>query len=91
MDDICTSGRSLDTARSYFAAAGASAVLFCWLKTINTDFFSMEPVPKLAPFEKNTITKEPKTMAYGYSSNIVDAAAAQELDSLLKQFQTWKV
>lgn len=91
VDDICTSGRSLDSARAYMVAAGASAVLFCWLKTINTDYLSMEPAPKLAPFEKNIIATEPKAKTYGYSTNIVDPAAAQELDHLLKQFQTWKV
>jgi hypothetical protein len=91
VDDICTSGRSLDTARAYVAAAGACSVLFCWLKTINTDFLSMDPAPTLVPFQKNTITVEPKTKAYGYSPNIVDAEAAQELDSLLKQFQAWQV
>lgn len=51
----------------------------------------MEPAPKLAPFEKNIIATEPKAKTYGYSTNIVDPAAAQELDHLLKQFQTWKV
>lgn len=90
VDDICTSGRSLDTARAYVTAAGASAVLFCWLKTINTDFLCMDPAPKLAPFENNIILQEPSTRAYGYSQNIVDEAAAQELDSLLTQFQAWK-
>lgn len=91
VDDICTSGRSLDTARAYLSAARASAVLFCWLKTINTDFLSMDPAPRLVPFEKNIISEEPRTKAYGYSTNIVDAAAALELDSLLRQFQAWKV
>jgi hypothetical protein len=31
-----TSGRSLDVARAYIEAAGGTAVLFSWLKTINT-------------------------------------------------------
>jgi hypothetical protein len=87
VDEICTSGRSLDTARAYITAAGASAMLFCWLKTINTDFLSMEPTPALDPFEQNAIVDEPRTKAYSYSQKFVDDAAALEVPSLLKRFR----
>ena len=91
VDDICTSGRSLDTARAYFASAGASTILFSWLKTINTDFVSMDPTPKMSPFSKNMINAEPATKRYSYTANIVDAEAAKELDELLQKFRDWKV
>ncbi|WP_304306220.1 phosphoribosyltransferase [Pseudacidovorax intermedius] len=91
VDDICTSGRSLDTARVYLSAAGANATLFCWLKTVNTDFFSIEPNLALKPFEKNGINDEPSAVRYFYAPNIVDAAAVEELNTLLQGFQQWKV
>lgn len=91
VDDICTSGRSLDVARAYLASAGAGAILFSWLKTINTSFLSMEPSPQLAPFRENIINSEPSSLAYSYSDNIVDQAAAAEIDNLLNQFRLWKI
>ncbi|MDO9278631.1 MAG: hypothetical protein Q7U05_08745 [Polaromonas sp.] len=91
VDDICTSGRSMDTARAYLAAAGAHTVLFSWLKTVNTDFVSMEPALELKPFEKNMITSEPNTFTYKYSNHIVDAAAATEIDNVLKAFKEFKI
>jgi predicted amidophosphoribosyltransferase len=90
VDDICTSGRSMDTARAYFAAAGARTILFSWLKTINTDFVSMQPAPTLMPFDVNIIKSEPTSVSYGYVSHIVDGQAPTEIDNVLKQFQSWK-
>jgi hypothetical protein len=55
VDDFCTNGRSLETARRYIEAAGGRALLFCWLKTINTSFLRMDPAPPLKPFEVNSI------------------------------------
>lgn len=89
VDDICTSGRSLDTARAYLAAASAQTILFSWLKTVNTDFVSMQPAPPLKPFEVNTIEAEPTSVSFGYSGHIVDGLAPAEIDHLLKQFQEW--
>lgn len=90
VDDICTSGRSLDTARAYLVAAGARPILFSWLKTINTDFYSMEPAPVLNPFEANTIVQEPPSVHYGYHQQIIDSQAPSEIDEVLKRFQQWK-
>jgi hypothetical protein len=89
VDDICTSGRSLDSARAYLGAAGASVALFAWLKTVNTSFISMDPSPKLKPFDVNTVANEPAAKSYAYADHIVDAAAADELNQLLKAFQAW--
>ena len=41
VDDFVTNGRSLDTARAYIEAANGTAVLFSWLKTVNTSFHHM--------------------------------------------------
>lgn len=90
VDDICTSGRSMDTARAYLAAAGAGAILFSWLKTINTDFVSMQPAPALKPFEVNIIEAEPTSVSYGYIAHIVDGQAPAEIDHVLNRFQAWE-
>ncbi len=89
VDDICTSGRSLDTARAYLNAAGAKSILFSWLKTINTDFYSMAPAPDLKPFGVNTIDAEPPSMSYRYRDHIVDPQAPAEIHEVLDRFQQW--
>ncbi|WP_431099012.1 hypothetical protein [Polaromonas aquatica] len=89
IDDICTSGRSIDCARSYLGAAGASSILFAWLKTINTDFLSMTPTPGLSPYQQNILTAEPAHRAYGYSQHIVDAQAPAEIETLLEAYKKW--
>lgn len=91
VDDICTSGRSLDTARAYFEAAGATTILFSWLKTINTDFYSMAANVQIKPYDANVLGKEPSTTCFPYTQHIVDVAAAKEIDDLLKRFQAWAV
>jgi len=90
VDDICTAGRSLDTARAYIAAAGGTAILFSWLKTINTSFMHMDPTPSLAPFEVNVILREPASCALPYGQFIVDQAAPVEIGAALSAYKMWK-
>ncbi len=91
VDDICTRGRSMDCARAYIEAAGGSAVSFAWLKTINTSYLRMEPVPPLKPFAANNVESEPKSQAYGYEDGIQDGEAPGEIASLLDKYKAWKV
>lgn len=90
IDDICTSGRSLDVARAYIEAAGGSATLFSWLKTISAAFSHMTEVPKLQPFTSNSISAEPLHIAYAYNGHTVDPHAPQEIDALLAAYKGWK-
>jgi hypothetical protein len=90
VDDICTNGRSLDAARAYIEAAGGTAVLFSWLKTISRSFLHMNPVPTLAPFEANRIAVEPRAVEYGYSANIVSDDAPGEIDRTLAAYKRWR-
>src|SRR5690606_4117861 len=78
VDDICTNGRSLDCARAYVEAAGGAAVLFAWLKTINTPFHHMEPTPALQPYEVNPSVSETGTREFPYHSSVIDHAASAE-------------
>ncbi|HLG44728.1 MAG TPA: phosphoribosyltransferase [Reyranella sp.] len=90
VDDFCTNGRSLDVARSYIEAAGGTAILFSWLKTINSSFLHMTPQPKLKPFEANHLATEPNSAEFYYSRHIVSAAAPTEIDAALAGYKNWQ-
>ncbi|UXV85953.1 hypothetical protein IXO134_007425 [Xanthomonas oryzae pv. oryzae] len=86
VDDITTSGKSLDSARAYIEAAGGKARLFSWLKTINSDYTRMES-PKISPWQVNSFAVEPNFVTYSYDGGIVDDSAPEELDAALKLFK----
>lgn len=90
VDDICTSGRSLDVARAYIEAAGGTATLFSWLKTISAAYSHMTVAPKLQPFASNAITAEPPHSNFSYNGHIVDPHAPQEIGALLAAYKAWK-
>ncbi|MFC3328285.1 phosphoribosyltransferase [Xanthomonas fragariae] len=85
VDDITTSGKSLDTARAYIEAAGGKARLFSWLKTIHTSYTRMN-APELSPYKPNAIVAEPSHANFGYDSGVVDPKAPTELDSALREY-----
>jgi hypoxanthine phosphoribosyltransferase len=90
VDDFCTNGRSLDVARAYIEAAGGAAILFSWLKTINSSFMHMNPQPNLNPFEVNNLGSEPNYAEYYYGNHIVSKAAPTEIDAALEGYKKWK-
>jgi hypothetical protein len=91
VDDFITNGRSLDVARAYLAAAGATAVLFSWLKTVNTGFYHIWPNdPKLTPFQPCAVNTEPQSVSYDYRSCIVDPYASQEIQRIFDAYRAWK-
>jgi hypothetical protein len=89
VDDICTYGRSLDAARAYIEAAGGTAVLFSWLKTINSGYLNMRPAPALNPFQPNVIDSEPWASQFRYEAQIVSHAAPAEIDAALAAYKRW--
>lgn len=90
VDDFCTTGHSLDSARALVEAAGGEAVLFSWLKTINTPFTHMSPDPKsLKPWQPNQLAAEPASVEFGFREHIVDQKATDELDSILRRYNDW--
>jgi hypothetical protein len=90
IDDFVTNGRSLDVARAYIEAAGGKAILFGWLKTINTSYLHMNPDPILTPFAPNTVTIEPNHIEFGYHAHIIDPNAPGELDARFAAFKAWE-
>ena len=90
VDDFCTYGRSLDTARAYIEAAGGSAVLFSWLKTISMPYLHINRAPALRPFEVNTLTHEPSVLNFNYTPHIVSDDAPAEIDQTLDAYKRWR-
>lgn len=88
VDDFCTSGRSFESARAYIQAAGGLAKHFSWLKTINTDYMEMHPLPELKPFEPNEVT-EPGSIRHDYHSGITNHEAARELRKIFRKYVGW--
>lgn len=92
VDDMITSGRSIESARAYIEAAGGRATLFGWLKTISAPYMALTaPIPGLKPYENNKIDKEPASTPHSYHAGIVAPNAAAELDAMLKKFIAWNV
>lgn len=91
VDDFCTNGRSLEVARIFIEAAGGSAVLFSWLKTINSDYYEMDGAPNINPTEKNILDVEPTSKIHPYKNGIVDSDAAAEISNLLDRYKAWIV
>jgi len=89
VDDICTSGRSLEAARAYVEAAGGEARLFTWLKTINTPYWAMADKISLKPYQPNDVSKEPKSAQYSYTGSIVDSGAPHELSQVFGIYNAW--
>jgi hypothetical protein len=89
VDDFITNGRSLDVARAFIEAAGANAVLFSWLKTINTSFEHMFPDPSFDPYQPCAIGQEPTTVSSPYRNYIVAPRAPRELTSILRAYRDW--
>jgi hypothetical protein len=89
VDDFITNGRSLDSARAFIEAAGARAILFSWLKTINTSFEHMNPDPQLNPYQPCAVAREPTTLSYRYHDFIVAPRASSELASILRAYRDW--
>jgi hypothetical protein len=90
VDDFCTSGRSVETARAFLTAAGATVRTYCWLKTINSTYEEMSPMPVLKPYEPNTDVGEPTSVGHGYHGSIIDAHAPVEIQTVFDRYVGWK-
>lgn len=89
VDDICTSGKSLESARLFLESAGANVRLFSWLKTISVPYVEMVNRPSIKPYQPNTVA-EPGSLDHNYSKNIIDQNAATELAMVFKLYTAWK-
>jgi hypothetical protein len=90
IDDICTSGYSLEAARIFVEQTGARVIGMSWLKTINRSYEKIvQPIAKFNPFEANTFDPVAGIQSYPYNHIITDKYAAEELDQKLRDYQNW--
>jgi len=89
VDDICTSGRSLEAARAYIEAAGGKAKLFTWLRTINTPYWELSEELNLKPYQANVVASEPSSNQHSYASGVIDRSAPAELAQVFSLYSRW--
>lgn len=89
VDDICTKGWSLDTARKYIEKTGAKTIMVTWLKTINTNYCSIGDLGEFNPYTANNFTNIPMGREYSYHAHLVDHSASEELGEQLDQYLNW--
>lgn len=90
VDDICTSGYSLEAARTYIQKTGARVILISWLKTITKPY---EQITASKAFNPRRPTKwlasDIRRTTWPYSKTITDEQAWGELDEKLTLYKTW--
>lgn len=90
VDDFCTSGRSNEAARVLIEAAGGTARLFSWLKTISVPYCQIAEPLQLAPFKTNAVPGEPGRWEHSYAANIVAPEAPAEIHDCFVRYKNWK-
>ncbi|MEC6898844.1 phosphoribosyltransferase family protein [Photobacterium piscicola] len=89
VDDICTKGWSLETARKYVERTGAKTIMITWLKTINTDIETIGVTPIFDPYKATIFSDIPLGKTYNYHTHLVDREASEELGEQLQQYIDW--
>ena len=89
MDDFCTQGYSLDSARIYIQNTGAKVILLSLLKTISCHYEKLINVESFNPFIVKKFTTEIETKRYLYNKHIVENTAHQEIRSKLEKYNNW--
>jgi hypoxanthine phosphoribosyltransferase len=89
VDDFCTEGNSFEAARAYIQSTGAKAICLAWLKTINSDYCEIRPLPKLKPYEPNKLDKAPERVGHWFSNHIRNPSATADLQQVFKRCYKW--
>ncbi|VVP61559.1 hypothetical protein PS874_06287 [Pseudomonas fluorescens] len=89
IDDICTRGYSLESARTFIEKAGASVIMVSWLKTINTDIEELAPCEKFDPYKATAFKDARVQKTHSYRGNIVDYLAPEELTEIFQSYKNW--
>lgn len=89
VDDICTSGNSLEAARVFIEQTGATPILLAWLKTINRSYERIVEIARFDPYEVQQFAAEPPLRFYEYEEYIQNPAAPDELGIRLEAYLTW--
>lgn len=93
LDDICTEGNSLDSARALVQKLGADALLVSCLKTINRDYDLLDDqkLGNFDPFQENRFSSEQVQVkrSFDYNAHISDRTAPGDLLEKLKIYDEW--
>lgn len=91
IDDICTSGCSLEAGRVYLQSAGMNVLCLSWLKTISVSYDKINTLQKnILPYSRNFFTNgEIGIHSIPYASMITDKSAPKELSESLQDFENW--
>jgi hypothetical protein len=90
IDDFCTNGYSLESARAYIEQTGAKVICMSWLKTVNSDYRQISAIDKFHPFQPNQFAAPPRTKGYPYRAHIVDPIAPDEVTQKLRVYDGWQ-
>lgn len=90
IDDFCTQGYSLESARAYIQQTGAQVISLSWGKTINSDYRAIQDIDKFDPFVAN-IFKDTSfsKIQYPYKKYIVEEWKPGELNQKFKDYDDW--
>ena len=89
VDDFCTEGNSFEAARAYIQSTGAKSISLAWLKTINTDYREIRPIPRLIPYKPNTLVKAPPRVDHYFSHHIRNPTATANLQQIFTRYYHW--
>lgn len=91
VDDICTQGHSLETARAFTETTGANVICLCWLKTPGAndyhEIFDLEPKIK-RPYQAYQPVRH-KLRIHSNSGNVINGNAASEIADAFTRFNEW--
>jgi hypoxanthine phosphoribosyltransferase len=91
IDDICTSGYTLEAARAYIKQTGARVLCMSWLKTINTPYEQIiDTNLSFNPFRKSEFTLDFEKRVHNYDSLISDERASEEVTQKLQAYDSWQ-
>jgi hypothetical protein len=89
IDDICTEGYSLDSARNFIQQTGAGAVLVAWMKTPRRGYHRLDLTRGFDPYKPQTFKTLPVSRVYGYDDHIVDPRAPGMIAKCLAAYKKW--
>ena len=91
VDDICTQGYSLETARAFAEAAGANVICLCWLKTPGAnDYHEITGLtPNIKRPYSSYLPKTQEVAVHSNSGNVVNHHASEEIADAFTRFTGW--
>ncbi len=90
VDDFCTQGFSLETARVFIEQTGAKAICLSLLKTISRNYEQIVDIDKFSPFKPNKFSQINRVISHPYNKYIVNALAHIEIGSKLQEYDNWQ-